>query len=214
MSTPTIMLHTALAYAVRGWPVLPIEPRGKNSLSRLVRHGVKQATTDSAVLREWFTKQPDANLGVACKTVLTVHDVDIRNGGDAELERLHGLRGPLPLTPWQRTGSGGSHFVFQNPGGNLRGKVGPGLDLLHGDKYFLVSPSVHPCGEIVHAQSEPRSFLAVVVRGTFVTLNLANGKTETWVADPRRSTLTATKPFRTRFRWGWWVMNAHSSPMK
>ncbi|HEY4158684.1 MAG TPA: bifunctional DNA primase/polymerase [Polyangiaceae bacterium] len=149
---PTCSAHF---YADLGWPVIPIEPKGKIPLARLVRHGVKHATTDSVVIHEWWSKQCDANIGVACKDALCVLDVDPRNGGEIELERLCAEHGALPLTPQQRTGSGGHHFVFQHPGVPLRGKVGPGLDLLHGDKYFLVAPSVHPNGGRYTWTTEP-----------------------------------------------------------
>jgi hypothetical protein len=47
LSTP---LSWALAYAARGWHVLPLEPRGKAPLGRLVPRGMKDATTDPAII--------------------------------------------------------------------------------------------------------------------------------------------------------------------
>ena len=48
LSTP---LAYALAYASAGWYVLPIEPRAKQPLGRLVPRGMLDATTDEAVIR-------------------------------------------------------------------------------------------------------------------------------------------------------------------
>jgi hypothetical protein len=58
------------------------------------------------------------------------------------------VHGALPQTVTARTGSGGEHRLFARPTGlRCRGKVGPGLDLLGVGRYFLVSPSIHPCGD-------------------------------------------------------------------
>ena len=76
-------------------------------------------------------------------------DVDPRNGGDETFEELQRDRGPL----WDldcaiaRTGGSGVHYVFRMPEGvRLPAKLGPGVDLLHGNRYFIVEPSVHPSG--------------------------------------------------------------------
>lgn len=53
-------LDAAISYAARGWPVLPIEPRGKAPIGVLARHGWHDATLDVdldgrtiRVAREW-----------------------------------------------------------------------------------------------------------------------------------------------------------------
>jgi hypothetical protein len=128
-------------------PVLPLEPRGKNPLARLVRHGVGHATTDYEVLRDWWGRAPDANVGIACRDLLVV-DVDVRHGGDAELALLLAEHGPFPRTPTARTGSGGTHVLFRRPAWPLLAKLRTGVDLVHGARRYIVAPpSLHPCGE-------------------------------------------------------------------
>ena len=100
----------ALGYAGRGWPVLPIEPRGKAPLGRLVPHGVLDATTDPARIRAWWRARPDANVGIATGAPgPDVLDVDTKHGrnGGALFERARAaglLRGAIRLV---QTPSGG-----------------------------------------------------------------------------------------------------------
>src|SRR6516225_2394365 len=47
------------------------------------RHGLKDATTDPAVIRAWWAEWPHANGAIDCgRSGLFVVDVDPRNGGD------------------------------------------------------------------------------------------------------------------------------------
>src|SRR6266700_2778202 len=75
---PFAFLDAALTYAQKhGWAVLPIHtPRGGQcscgnptctSVGKHPRtpHGVKDATTDEATIRDWWTRWPDANIGIA-----------------------------------------------------------------------------------------------------------------------------------------------------
>lgn len=139
------LLGAALSYAARGWPVVPLVPGGKVPAS-LVRHGVQHATTDCDVIRYWWSKLPQANIGLACAAFLVV-DMDPRNDGEATLAQLLARHGALPPTPSQRSGSGGLHALFQRPSVALRGKLARGVDLVHGPRrYIVAAPSVHPSG--------------------------------------------------------------------
>ena len=87
------------------------------------------------------------NRGRSRSTTWAVLDVDARNGGETALARLLDQNGPLPSTKTARTGGGGAHYLLVLPEGvRLRGKLAPGLDLLGRGSYFLVAPSLHPCG--------------------------------------------------------------------
>src|ERR1035438_7339000 len=70
------MLEAALAYASRGWPVLPCEPRGKRPFGLLVSHGLKEATTDPATIEGWWWAEPEANIGLRTGVAFDVLDVD------------------------------------------------------------------------------------------------------------------------------------------
>ena len=134
----------ALAYAKRGWAVFPCAPRDKVPITP---HGQKDATTDASAIRGLF--RGDCNVAiVADASGLAVIDVDPRNGGDATLASLAAELGALPRTLTADTGGGGTHYVFRAPVGcELRGKLGPGVDLKHRG-YILAEPSVHPSGNL------------------------------------------------------------------
>ena len=55
-------LRQALAFATRGWPVLPCQPGQKTPATR---HGVRDATTDPGQITAWFGRHPDWNLAIA-----------------------------------------------------------------------------------------------------------------------------------------------------
>src|SRR5258708_4431274 len=59
---PSSPLEYALAYARVGFAVFPCRPRGKEPITK---HGFKDATRDEAQIRKWWTRWPDANIGIA-----------------------------------------------------------------------------------------------------------------------------------------------------
>src|SRR4030095_6094641 len=86
-------------------------------------HGVKDATTDPALITAWWTRWPEANVAVATGvgSGLLVIDVDSHDGrdGEATLRMLEQHYGSLPQTVQQLTGSGGRHLLFRYPGGPI-----------------------------------------------------------------------------------------------
>ena len=55
------LLDAALDYADRGVPVFPCKRKDK---SPFTRNGFKDATTNEQQIREWWTKSPQAMIGV------------------------------------------------------------------------------------------------------------------------------------------------------
>lgn len=152
---PTL-LEAALAYADRGWYVFPLEPAitgdaksGKAPLAGLAPNGKDDATTNPDLIRAWWARCPNANIGISTEpSGLVVLDVDIADGKQgaqslAELEKII----PLPETLTARTGSGGIHAVFERGDEVARQAlhIRPGLDLL-GKGYFVAAPSTHHTG--------------------------------------------------------------------
>lgn len=128
---------------------------GKHPLGKLTPNGLKDATRDETIIREWWLRCPDANVGVVTGAVsgLVVLDVDPRNGGfesQAALEQACGKMGP---TLTSRTGGGGWHYVYRHPGGHIKGRANalgdklPGLDIKGDGGYFVAPPSAHHSGE-------------------------------------------------------------------
>ena len=134
------MLSAALEYAAWGWPVLPLIPGGKIPATA---HGVHDATTDQERIRQWWTANPQANIGIAAgqRSGLMVLDVDPRNGGDDSWSRLVASNGQPPDTPQALTAGGGEHFLFRYDPAIRSAKVADGVDLLADGRYFVAYPS-------------------------------------------------------------------------
>lgn len=127
-----------LAYAARGWHVLPLRPGTKVPATK---HGFKDAATDAKAIRRW---SPDANVGIATvASGLLVLDIDPRAGGDATLTELESEHGLLPETLAVATPSGGRHYYFLAPTPDnvqRRSKaLGSGIDLPN----YVVAPPSH-----------------------------------------------------------------------
>jgi Bifunctional DNA primase/polymerase, N-terminal len=128
------LLEDALGYAARGIPVYPVHwphptpggarlacscPRGpacdRPAKHPLLRHGVKEATTDADRIGRWWRRWPQANVSLATGICFDALDID----GPAGLAALHqlqvasGLRLPGPLVA---TGGGGWHVWFAPTG--------------------------------------------------------------------------------------------------
>ena len=174
MSTTTDPLDAALAYAERGWSVLPIHTpdthmKGGCSCLRAtcesigkhprVMHGVHDASTDPNVIRRWWSRWEQANVGIATGKGLVVLDVDPRHGGDDSITELEENNGEI-LTLAARTGGGGYHLYLE---GELpaRNSFRHGLDLKAAGGFVVAPPSVHASGRC-YAWLDPGEGVRVV----------------------------------------------------
>ena len=108
-------LAAAIRYARSGWPVFP-RPPGRHAAARMEgaahRARVCDATTDLGIIRAWWDRWPDANVGIATGVPgPDVLDVDVKPDGDGfaalgKLKRAGLLTGAAALV---RTRSGGLH---------------------------------------------------------------------------------------------------------
>jgi hypothetical protein len=140
------MVDEALALAAKGFHVFACEPGGKKPTGG---HGHLDASTDpETIIRSW-TDTPNANIGIACSASgLAVIDVDARHGGYKTLEAREAEIGLHPDTVLARTGCDepGLHIYLRVPPGlELKGKLGPGIDIKH-HGYVIAPPSLHPSG--------------------------------------------------------------------
>lgn len=135
----------ATRYAAHGWPVFPLEPRGKRPL-HAGAGGFHEATTDAKQVAAWWEAAPTANIGfVPGRAGLLVVDIDGPDGAKAAED----LAARIYLTLEVSTGKG-SHRYFRAPS-DLRGRIGnavlaPQLDLRGDAGYVLLPPSIHPSG--------------------------------------------------------------------
>lgn len=160
-----------------GWHILPVH--GINSSGKCTcgkthgearengKHpasmrGQTEATTDPTQIEQWWTENPDYNIGVFAKpSGFFVIDIDPRGGGDKSFEKLlEMVGGSLPDTVEATTGTywsddenshaTGRHLIFRCSEddkfiGNFKALGLGGIDVKH-NGYILISPSRHFSG--------------------------------------------------------------------
>lgn len=139
---PPRLLDSALFYASWGWPVFPLKPGTKEPATR---NGFKDATTSTGVIREWWRRNPSANIGVRTGVLFDALDVDFKNGAwrawleirdSSETPTAHGIS----ITP-----TSGLHVLFKASGygsGANMFRTNSGLDYRGKGGYIVAPPSV------------------------------------------------------------------------
>ena len=122
---------------------------GKHPLGQLVPHGLKEATTNRARVLAWWTRQPQANIGLATGDRFDVLDLDGLEGVAAlrAFAREHGLQLPAG-GPVVRTGraEAGWHYCLTPLGlGRGRGLLAQ-VDYKGVGGYVVAPPSWHASG--------------------------------------------------------------------
>ena len=147
----TPMKEMAPKWAEKGFKVFPVEPNKKKPCGHLVRHGVKNATSDPQKVRDWWRAVPSANIGVATGQIFVV-DLDVKNEADgvANWKRLCVDHDTAPRTSVARTPSGGLHLFYRAPEGvrikNSTSAIADGVDVRGHGGYVVAPPSRTPEG--------------------------------------------------------------------
>ena len=141
------ILQAALHYASQGWRVFPLN--GKTPFYGFAWKDL--ATTDSMTLAQWWSKWPNANVGLACGSGsgVWVVDIDPRHGGDVSMEERtleHGLYEPIAVSRTGGADGGEHHFFAWNPDRPVGcpTKTMPGIDVKGEGGYVVLPPSIHP----------------------------------------------------------------------
>lgn len=150
MSTPEDSAEAAArSYLSRSWSVVPVGARSKRPI--IAWQGYQQTRVDASDITHWFSRWPDANVGIVTGRIsgLVVVDVDLAHGGVESLQQLESEHGPLPQTLEARSGGGGRHLYFSHPGGRVPNRVElfRGIDLRGDGGVIVAPPSVHPSGD-------------------------------------------------------------------
>src|SRR6188768_3009337 len=125
------MLEEALKLAREGVAVFPV---GADKAPRTPR-GFYDATTTLKVIRSWDWS--DCMIGHPPDKGVVIIDVDPRNGG----ENTMALFPALPRTRTTKTRSDGRHYwLTVDPSLEMRGKLGPGVDVKRSGKGYVVIP--------------------------------------------------------------------------
>jgi putative DNA primase/helicase len=171
------LLNHALHYARLGYAVLPLQNIVENDgIKRCscrrwkhcetigkhprTRFGLKEATIDGTIIKNWWDKSPNANVGILTgkRSGIFVVDIDVKHGGEYSLDALiefysYGLKEnyeSLEGTLTTITGTGGRHLYFKYPQNLIIkssiGSIGAGLDVRSDNAYVVAPPSTHFCG--------------------------------------------------------------------
>jgi hypothetical protein len=155
----TDLLEAALAYAAAGVPVFPLEPRGKDPVTK---RGFYDATTNPATIRR-FWRAPDRNIGIRTGALSGFWILDIDPGGEDEIRRLEEVHGALPPTRQVRTGRGGRHlwFEYTGPIQCSAGRIALNVDVRADGGYCIAPPSIHETGRRYQWLTNPTATLAI-----------------------------------------------------
>lgn len=131
----------ALWYASFNWYVFPVAARTKHPLTE---NGYKDASADPAQIEAWWSKWPDANIGLACgMSGVIALDADPNTYGEdsaAFVDDLHANH----QTASAMTPTRGRHFIYMLPPdvtlSNSSGNLPPGIDV-RVNGYILLHPS-------------------------------------------------------------------------
>jgi hypothetical protein len=114
-------------------------------LGALVPHGVKDATCNRARILAWWTRHPQANIGLATGYRFDVLDIDGLQGAQSirELAATHGLHSSGPLV---RTGGGWHYYLAPTGLGNAHPAGLAHADWRGRGGYVVAPPSRHASG--------------------------------------------------------------------
>lgn len=172
----------ALTYAALGWRVFPVwemvphqmnmgavdesavqawkcscgegEDCGRPGKHPRLEAGVNEASTDRVKIEGWWTRWPQANIGIATGrgSGMLVVDADCSEGkpGVINLTALSVAGGGMPNTPTVNTGSGGIHlyFLFDERLKTGQNTVAPAIDVRSDGGYVIAPPSRHYSGKL------------------------------------------------------------------
>jgi hypothetical protein len=134
-------VNRALALAQQAVPVIPCNPLNKSPLiaKKEGGNGYKDATTDTAIIRNWWRRWPNALIGVPTGPRFVVVDCDLQHPE----ARKWLASAELPETRTHFTRSGGRHVLFQphEKVGCSTGKIWPHIDTRGQGGYIIWWPA-------------------------------------------------------------------------
>src|ERR1039458_6142381 len=137
-------LPAALAYGNAGLCIFPILEGTKDQ--PLIKQWGIRASCDAVQITEWWTRWPQANIGLACmKSGIAVIDSDVPNG-EGTLQWLADMEDRiLSPTKMARSPRGGIHRFYRGRIATTAGKIGENVDTRGvgsgNGGYVLLAPS-------------------------------------------------------------------------
>lgn len=156
------MVEAALRYARRGWSAVPCG-RDKRPLVSWLRWQSERA--DEAQVRDWWTRWPEANVGIVTGAVSGIVVLDLDRGHAEGVDGLQSVQragAHLPPTPCVNTPSGGLHVYFRHPGRPVPNATAllPGVDLRGDGGYVVAPPSTTDAGQYAAVEQTRKESMA------------------------------------------------------
>lgn len=147
-------VYEAIDLGEQGWVCACSEGAncGRPGKHPRTRDGVNEATTDRVTIEGWWTRYPNASIGVATgrPSNILVVDADASEGkpGVVNLTALSAANGGIPATPIVNTGGGGMHlfFVWTDRLPTGQDVVAKAIDVRSDGGYAILPPSRHASG--------------------------------------------------------------------
>jgi hypothetical protein len=153
LNTPGLLGKSALYYASHGWAVFPLWPKGK--LPRIGRkqggQGFMDATCEPGQVTEWWTRWPQANIGMPTGVHFDVIDIDVDSAEGKHAAYLHlaDMRDEgiiPPLLAKAATPRGGQHLYIAPTGDGNAAGIRPDVDYRDLGGYVVAPPSIGETG--------------------------------------------------------------------
>lgn len=181
------MLEAALLYIKSGYSIIPLQPRDKKPIRGFSWAKFNEAPATETEVKEWWTKYPDANIGLITGSVSGVVAIDIDTWKGGSLEQV---RAALPTGLISQTGSGGYHLIYDYPYLNnepIRNKVTRGVDIRGDHGYIVVPPSIHENGkEYKWIKTESRTIFDQTKLERFFPDLVESKPSDNWISDLMR----------------------------
>lgn len=145
------LLQAALKYAELGWFIFPLKERSKEPL---ISDWPNKASCDPAQIKSWWSKWPNANIGLVCgKSGIVVVDVDDTDKW-LEIQSILDRPEEASRTRTAKT-QRGFHTYYKANGVPIRcGRLYDGIDIKGEGGYVVLPPSIHPKGHEYYWCSE------------------------------------------------------------
>ena len=156
--------EAALKYADIGLAVFPLIEKDKKPLTA---NGFKDATTDKSTIEGWWTKHPNANIGLATGQIsggIVAIDMDVDKDKDKDgyhtfVKWCEDNYLILPDSWLSITGRGGYHLIYKSAF-PVPSKIGwlEDVDIRADGAYIVAPPSIHPNGTKYEWEQSPDEY--------------------------------------------------------
>jgi hypothetical protein len=134
----TSLMDVALGYAAKGIPVFPVG-KGKEGKAPFTQNGFHDASTDPEKVKAWWTKHPNAKIGMPCgrASKMLVVDIDCHPGKPSGFDHVPNWAELSDHVV--KTAGGGRHLYFADDGKTAIAHPFPGVEV-RGEGHYVILP--------------------------------------------------------------------------